>query len=821
MGKITGLSSSEVKDRQQTAGYNEIETTKSSSILALIITVFREPMILLLFLIALVYIFLGEAQDSIALGISVLFVVGITLYQERKTQRALEALRDLSSPHATVIRGGEHQRIPSREVVVDDIIVLEEGSRIVADAELISAQNILCDESLLTGESLPIIKSVGGVSNNVVYSGSLMVQGSGVAKVVAIGYQTEIGKIGKSLQTVVDSEPLLKLEINQIVRIFGAVGLACCIIVFLSYYYLTSDFLVSLLRGLTLSMSMLPEEFPVVLTIFLALGAWRISKNNVLTRNNQAIETLGATTVLCVDKTGTLTSNNMELVSLLTHDTSENELLTYAKLASKRSAFDPLEKEINKKYLSKFDQNNREFDDWHLKHTYNLSKETLALTRVWQSKIGSDYILSSKGAPETIMSLCGLSKSATKKWMDKMTILASKGQRVLGVAKGTYRGDKFPATQRELIYEFLGLIGFVDPLRSSVPASMQECHKAGIRVIMITGDYPGTATSIATQAGILHPDKFITGAELETLSIADISKLIKDVNIFARVIPEQKLKIVEALKLRGEIVAMTGDGINDAPALKSAHIGIAMGEKGTDVARESADLILLDDNFSSIVAAIKMGRRIYDNLQKATSYIYSIHIPIALLAILPIFLNLPPVLYPLHIAFLELVIDPASSIIFEVEQEEDDIMARPPRNLSSPLFDKSHIFYGLLDGLIILGFSLGSYLFALTSGVVEPSARFIAFITLVLCNLVLVRAKLTHFSIFKSWTNSHNNSFWIISTITTLSLFIIFSFPQMSALFHFAPIEWPYLFYLIGIVITCYLLLELLKLFKVKNVVVK
>lgn len=814
MDKIVGLTTSVALSRLKENGFNEIKTTGRSSIFSLIFKVFKEPMILILFLISLIYVLLGEPKDSIALGLSVVFVVGITLYQERKTERALEALRELGAPMAIVIRDGKHVRISSREVVVGDMLVVEEGSRIVADGELIVCQNIMCDESLLTGESLPISKSLGDEKSSKVHSGALMVQGSGIAKVTAVAYDTEIGKIGKSLESVSDSEPLLKQEIDRIVRIFGLVGLAACILLFGIYFYLTSDLLNSLLTGLTLSMSMLPEEFPVVLTIFLALGAWRISKSNVLTRNNQSIETLGATTVLCVDKTGTLTSNNMELVSFLPNKIKEFELLTFAKLASKRSAFDPLEKEINSKYFAKLIGDDQ-LNNWHLKHAYNLSSDVMAITRIWQSPASKDQIISAKGAPETIMSLCKLSTPDTKKWMEEMHALAEKGERVLGVARGVFNGAKYPTSQKELEFEFLGLIGFVDPIRSSVPRSMAMCHKAGIRVIMITGDYPGTAMSIATQAGIKNPSGYITGAQLQTMSVEEISQQTKGINIFARVLPDQKLKIVEALKLNGEIVAMTGDGINDAPALKAANIGIAMGEKGTDVARESSDLILLDDDFSSIVDAIKLGRRIYDNLQKAIGYIFSIHIPIAGIAILPLFLGLPLVLYPLHIAFLELIVDPASSIIFEVEKEEEGIMDRPPRKLNTPLFDKARIFQASIDGLIIMGFTLASYMFALSNEVGEGSARFIAFITLVICNLSLIKVRLSNASIFKGLQSSKNNSFWLISIITILSLIVIFSFGPLSSLFHFDMIPLIDLLYIAIIVVICYLLMEFIKLFKV------
>ncbi|NMB57148.1 cation-translocating P-type ATPase [Candidatus Beckwithbacteria bacterium] len=833
MQQYTGLTQVEANNRLKKNGYNEILAQKPQSVFGLIIKIIAEPMILLLLLIGSIYLFLGEPKDSLALFASIFFVIGITLYQEHKTEKAIQALKDLSSPRALVIRDNEQKRIAGREIVVDDIIILQEGDRVTADAVVLNAQNLLIDESLLTGESLPVRKEIwdskteiktGSENSSFVFSGTLIAQGWGIAKVSKTGMQTEMGKIGKTLQTIEESDSLLKKEIGHIIRIYGIAGIVCCALMFFMYIVVKGDILNGILRGLTLSLSMLPEEFPMVLTIFLTLGAWRISKKNVLTRNSQAIETLGATTVLCVDKTGTLTQNRMSLTTLTTNDKTieltgfknklEQEtanLLLYAKLASKRGAFDPLEKEINSQYSNLVDKNENNLRNWHLLKSYNLSKELLAVSRIWQAPHQKDYLVSCKGAPEAIINMCKLSAHERKAWTEKITELANQGQRILAVAQGSLADKNFPKSQQQFELKFLGLIGFVDPLRQTVSKSMTECIRAGIRVIMITGDYPGTAIHIASKAGIVHADKCITGTELAEMSEKELRQKITDVNIFARVIPDQKLKIVEALKANEEIVAMTGDGVNDGPALKAAHIGIAMGEKGTDVARESADLVLLDDNFTSIVSAVKMGRRIYDNLQKAVTFIFSVHIPIAGVSLIPVFFDLPFILFPIHIAFLELIIDPASSIIFETEPAENDIMNRPPRRLNQPLFSNSYILRGLIQGIVVLGLVMLAFVLALKTGKIESNARFIAFATLVICNLVLVRTNLTKLSLFQKVNFINNKSFYAILAITLGIISAIAYIPFLRELFHFSAINLFELFWIGGLALICYLLLEFLK----------
>lgn len=858
MEKFQGLSKTEAEKRLKLYGYNELPTEKPKSIFYLIASIIKEPMIFLLLGAGIIYLLLGEPKDSIVLFSSIVLVIGITFYQERKTENALQALRDLSSPRALVIRDWDQFRIPGREVVKEDIILLQEGDRVPADAIVINTQNLLIDESLLTGESLPVSKEsievesildidkTTNINNkNIVYSGTLVAQGSGIAKVKYTGLDTEMGKIGKTLQTIVDEDSLLKKEINSIVRIFGTVGLIACIILVILYFYINGNILEAFLSGLTLSMAMLPEEFPLVLIIFLTLGAWRIAKKHVLTRNNQSIETLGATTVLCVDKTGTLTFNHMTLstISSLESETHldnigdsinkskkiklasklDNEILKYAKLSCKRTAFDPLEKELNEKFEEYLPQEYEDFKTWHLLKEYPLSKDLFAVTRVWKQKDSDIKIVASKGAPEAILSLCTMKESDKKKVMEIVSKLSNTGQRVLAVAKSEYKNtndkeNNFPESPSDFTFTFLGLVGFIDPLRPTVYESVQRCYEAGINVIMITGDYPGTAQYIAKQAGIKNTENYITGDDLKTLNKEELIKRLDSVNIFARVVPEQKLQIMEALKSRGEIVAMTGDGVNDGPALKSAHIGIAMGERGTDVARESADLVLLDDDFTSIVSAIELGRRIYDNLQKAVSYIFSIHIPIAGIALLPTILGFPPVLFPIHIAFLELIIDPACSTIYEAEKEEDNIMKRKPRNISQALFGKKDIFIGFLEGITLLSIIILVYVISINLGKDENSARTLAFTTMVTTNLVLIFANLSKDSIFKKIHIHRNKAFYVIATITMMFVLGMMTVPFMRDLFYFSQVQSTDILVITTMTLVCFVLLELLKLLGIKRI---
>jgi Ca2+-transporting ATPase len=810
---MKGLSEEEVAQRLKRDGYNELLSQKKRSIVAIFFDVVKEPMLLLLLCSSVVYLFLGEVDDALMLSSFVFVVIGITFYQERKTERTLEALRNLSSPRALVIRGGIQKRISGQEVVKDDIIVLREGDRVPADAEILSCSNLTVDESLLTGESVAVRKSEitgremsrrpGGDDLPFVYSGTLVVQGRGIARVTSIGINTEMGKIGKALEAIKEEPTLLQKETGRIVRQFFVGGVILCALIIIIYGLTRGDWLKGFLSGLTLGMAMLPEEFPVVLLIFLTLGAWRISKKHVLTRRSAAIETLGAATVLCVDKTGTLTMNSMKLASISTSGTffdfdknnttvlpeQLHDVMEYGILASQKDPFDPIEKELKSTgelYLSGSEHIHH---NWKLVREYTLSKKLLALSHVWESPDRQNYIIAAKGSPEAIADLCHLSQEKKQELKTHIERMAEKGLRVLGVAKATFKKVELPEEQHDFSFVFIGLLGFIDPIRATVPQAIQESYKAGLRVIMITGDYPGTAVHIAKQIGLKNPDQYIAGCELEKMDLLVLREKIKTINIFPRVVPEQKLAIIKALKANGEIVAMTGDGVNDAPALKAAHIGIAMGERGTDVAREASALVLLNDDFSSIVHAVRLGRRIFDNLKKAIAYIFAVHVPIAGMSFFPVLFQLPIVLLPAHIAFLELIIDPACSTVFESNREEKDIMDRPPRRLNDPLFNKRLFTISLFQGLSVMIVVFIVFLSALYLKKGELEARSLSFATLVFANLMLITTNLSWSkSIFKILT-TRNMALWGVVLGASCALLLVLFFQPLRDLFHFAVLS--------------------------------
>jgi len=738
--------------------------------------------------------------------------MGITLYQERKTERALEALRDLSSPRALVIRDGEQKRIAGREVVRGDIIVLSEGDRVPADAVLVSCVNLSVDESLLTGESVPVRKASycgtietvrpGGDDLPYVYSGTLTVKGFGIAEVKATGINTEMGKIGKALQMIEPEETPLQKETGQLVRNLAIVALSLCILVITVYGFTRSNWLNGILAGITLAMAMLPEEFPVVLTVFLALGAWRISQKRVLTRRVPAVETLGSTTVLCVDKTGTITLNQMSVQKVFTRgefydlyfqDKSlpENfhEVIEFSILASQISPFDPMEKALKELGNQALSNTEHLHNNWTLVQEYPLSQNLLAMSHVWKSPDSKNYVIASKGSPEAIADICHLNEKQLQSLSKNINSMAEKGLRIIGVAKAEFKQTDLPGEQHDFKFEFLGLIGLADPVRPGVDEAIRECYDAGIRVVMITGDYPVTAQNIARQIGLKQLDGVITGSELDEMDDLDLQQRIKRTNIFARAVPEQKLRIVNALKANREVVAMTGDGVNDAAALKSAHIGIAMGRRGTDVAREASSMVLLDDDFTSLVQAVRMGRRIFDNLKKAMAYIFAIHVPIAGMSLLPVLFNWPLVLLPFHIVFLELIIDPACSVVFEAEPEEAHIMNRPPRNLQEPLFNKRIIAFSLLQGVSVLIIVLAVFLVAMYRGLGETEARTLSFTTLIFANLGLILTNRSWSRTILTILRCPNAALWWVLGGALFFLGIVLYVPFLRDLFHFSRLH--------------------------------
>ena len=778
--------------------YNELPTAKSKNIGQIALEVFKEPMFILLLVCSSIYLLLGDYTEGIMLSASILIIIFITFYQYQKTERAIESLRQLSSPKAMVIRNGEMVKIPGREIVIGDIVLINEGDRIPADGILIHGTNLSVDESMLTGESIPVTKdTLAYEGSSQVFSGTLVVQGSGKLEVTAIGIHTEFGKIGKSLQQIVQDPTRLQKEMKVLIRNLFIIGGFLSVLVVIAFYLTRGDFIASLLSGLASAMAILPEEFPVVLTIFLAIGAWRLSQQNVLTRKPSAIETLGSATVLCSDKTGTITQNNMVLSTLIKehfiiekNEFEENienieELIFTAILASPTESIDPMERAI---YAVNKSLPSNQSPSFTLLKQYPLSKDLFAMTRVLEDENGQLYI-GTKGAPEAVLELCHISDEEKIHLLSKVKMLAKRGQRILGVAKGKVENREFPASQKDFSFEFMGFLGFEDPIRPEVPEAIKQCYSAGIKVIMITGDYPETAKNIGKQAGLNEQDEILTGHDLKNLSESELKEKIKHVNIFARIIPEQKLQIIKALKANGEVVAMTGDGVNDAPALKAADIGISMGGKGTDVARESSSLVLLDDNFSSIVMAIKSGRRIFDNLQKAMGYIIAIHIPIIGLALLPAFFPaLPILLMPLHIVFMELIIDPVCSIAFESEKEEIGVMNRPPRDPNMAFFGLKQIFKSSLVGLILLAMVLTVYFFSMQEGHTEGEIRAIAFTSLIIGNIFLILTTLSKTRNAIDVLFEDNISLKIILFIASTMMFLLISVPYLRELFSF---EYP------------------------------
>jgi len=761
---LAGLGEAAAAERLRTYGPNELPSTEHRSLVRIAVDVLSEPMILLLAGCGALYLVLGDVREASVLLASVVVVIGINLYQNERTERALDTLRDLSSPRALVVRDGRERRIAGREVVPDDLVVLSEGDRVPADGVAVAAVNLTVDESVLTGESVPVRKAPGEADTAAarpggddmpwVYSGTLVVAGQGIARVTATGRATELGKVGASLRGVDSGETRLEHEVRSVARALAVAGTTLCLVVSVLYGVTRGSWTDGALAGLALAMAVLPEELPVILTLFLAIGAWRIARRNVLVRHMPALEALGAATVLCVDKTGTLTENRMTLAALsvdgeryaVEKHASEplperfHRLVEFAVLASQQSPFDPMERAINGFARSRLAGTEHLHEKWRLEREYPLSRALLAMSHVWGAKRGEQWVVAAKGAPEAIADLCHLDVRRTAEIARETTTLAGDGLRVLGVGAAIFPAGTLPREQHDFVFDFLGLVGFADPVRPGVPAAVAECYRAGIRTVMITGDYPETARTVARHVGLRRADDVVTGAELERMSEAERAARVPSVNVFARVVPEQKLSLVRALQARGEIVAMTGDGVNDAPALRAANIGVAMGARGTDVAREAADLVLLDDEFKSIARAVRLGRRVYDNIGKGVAYVMAIHVAIAGLALVPVVMGWPLVLLPVHIVFLELIIDPVSSIVFEAEPEEVDVMDRPPRPASARLFGRGTIVLALLQGTLALALLAALLALAIGRGYGADRTRAVVFSTLVLVNLGLILA---------------------------------------------------------------------------------
>ncbi|MGK5076625.1 cation-translocating P-type ATPase [Janthinobacterium sp. ZB1P44] len=793
--EATGWTSAEAAARLAADGPNELPATRPLGYWRLLAEIVREPMFLLLLACGAIYLLLGDRQEAAMLLGFVMLVIGISYVQRQRTERSLSALRDLSSPRALVIRDGRQARIAGRELVRGDLVLLAEGDRVPADIALLSASNLMADESMLTGESVPVMKLVPGC----VYAGTLITQGAASGSVTATGQHSALGRIGAALAALGGELTPIQQETRRVVRgaAIGALGLAA--VLGLAYWWLRGDALRGLLAGLTLAMALLPEELPVILTLFLGLGAWRLGREHVLARSMPAIELLGATTVLCVDKTGTLTSNRMQLRQLWAEGAAYacgqvpepplpeelHGLLEYAVLASHRQAFDPMEAAIGAAGARLLANTEHLHGDWMLIDDYPLSRQMLAMSRVWRSPSRQDYVIAAKGAPEAIMDLCHLAPAHCARIAAQVAAMADSGMRVIGVAWAAFAAPPLPSDQHDFDFAFLGLLALEDPVRPEVPAAVAQCREAGLRVVMITGDHPATALSIAHQAGIPTQGAPLTGGELDGMDDAALQERLAGASVCCRIAPAQKLRLVRALRARGDIVAMTGDGVNDAPALKAAHIGVAMGARGTDVAREAAALVLLKDDFSSLVVAVRHGRRLFANLRKAIVFIVAVHVPIAGLSILPVLLGWPLLLLPVHILFLQLIIDPACSIVFEAEPMEAGTMRQPPRATAQRLFDSAIVLRGVLQGAGLLALLL-LFWQVRRAGQSDEAARAAIFIALTLSNLVLIYANRRAAGMDRMQpcgTNPYAG--WIAAAAVSL-LLVVLGVPALRHLFAFA-----------------------------------
>ena len=842
--EFAGLTQAEATHRLRRDGPNELASQRRRSWLDRWGDLLAEPMIALLVAAALIYIVLGDLGDGLTLAVFVLAVIGLTLYQEGKSESSIEALRELTQPMAQVWRDGERRSLASREVVCGDVLHVSEGDRVAADAQVLWEDNLQVDESLLTGESVAVGKQAvergeGEVSRSNpsavaspsadrtqngerahrVFGGTHVVRGQALVRVTATGPRSEMGRIGASLASLETEPTPLHRQTARLVRIIATVALVLCTALVITQGLRTGDWLAALLAGIALAMGILPEEYPVVLALFPALGAHRLARQGVLTRRLNAIETLGATTVLCTDKTGTLTENRMEVALLAVGEATQPQwldlsaarsqglpqpfhpLIAHAILASAPQPFDPMEQAFHRLGRAALNPTEDLQDTGTLVQTYALSPQLRALSHVWRHADGETHSVSTKGAPEAVMSLCHLDPATQSHWERAVESMAAQGLRVLAVAQARWSSATpapLPESAHAFEFEWVGLIGLRDPLRPEVAQAMSDAHSAGIRVLMITGDYPVTAQVIADQAG-MPPGGTLTGSAIDQLGDDALRLTLRRTRVCARISPQQKLRIVQSLKSDGEIVTMTGDGVNDAPALKAAHVGIAMGQRGTDVAREAADLVLVDDHFASIVRGLRTGRRIFDNLQKSMTYIFAVHIPIAGVALLPMLLAWPPLLLPLHIALLELVIDPACSLAFEQEPEDPHLMQRPARDTEAPLLGRWELADATLQGLIVmtglwlsyrwtswaswLADTLGVHVGGEASITVEMQ-RSMVLVSLVMANGVLIAAN-------RASRSTSNPMAWWVSLSALGALLLALYVPGLAAALNLAALPLP------------------------------
>ncbi|MDE2600489.1 MAG: cation-translocating P-type ATPase [Rhodocyclaceae bacterium] len=807
----SGLSQAEAARRRGEYGPNELSQREKKGFLRTLVDILTEPMFLLLLCAAGIYLLLGDMREGMVLAAFALFSIGLVVVQERRSEHALDALRSLSAPLARVMRDGQPRQINAGDVVPGDLLLLAEGERIAADGILRRASELTVDEAILTGESVPVRKQAlaegqphgelgaGGDDQPGVFAGTLVVSGHGQAEVTTTGSRSQIGQIGSTLAGIAPEATLLQQVVKKFVRWFSLAALVISTCLVLWYGLQRGEWLAGLLSGIAFAMTLLPQEFPMALAVFLALGAWRLAQGKVLARHPAAIETLGAATMLCVDKTGTLTENRMR-VSVL-HAKGQNvdiarstaalpeafhRVLEYAMLASRHKGVDPMDQaviELGRRTLAATEHLH---PSWMLEQEYELTPQLLAMSHAWTTEDGG-FAVAAKGAPEAIADLCHMDARATTQLMTEVQQLAARGLRMIAVASSSHphSSQTPPDGQHDFAFVLEGLIGLADPLRDTVTPAVAQAHAAGIKVAMITGDYPATALAIAREAGIDTAAGALTGSDIAAMDEAALMAALREVRVFARIMPAQKLRLVETLKAMGEVVVMTGDGVNDAPALKAAHIGIAMGARGTDVAREAASIILLDEDFSRIVGGVHTGRRIFENLRKVMTYIVAIHVPIAGLAMLPLLMGLPPLLLPVHVALLEMLIDPLCSIAFESIAPDRDLMRRPPRPAADMIIGPPLLLKGAVHGLAALAATIFIYWLSLRTGSSEAAARTLAIICLMAANLALVLINASNALNAASLAGLHK-SFWIILGAAAVVLGLGIALPLSRELLHFA-----------------------------------
>lgn len=776
---LKGLSDSEVKKAQQQYGDNAIEGERNSAWYSLLFDIIKEPMTLILIAVSIIYVLVGDLGEAAFMFVAIVAVTGISFYQDSRNQKALQELEKLNEPLSSVIRNGQLVEIPTHEITIGDLCVTEEGKMINADGNIVHSNDFSVNESALTGESMSVFKDI---DHSEIYSGTLTVSGLAIFEVTAIGAETKLGKIGMSILSIKEEKSPLQLQIEKFVKGMAIIGIIVFAMVCGFNYFQTKDIVSSLLNGLTLAMSILPEEIPVAFTTFMALGSWKLLREGIIVKKSSVVETLGSTTVICSDKTGTITENSMKLNAIYDakmctvfdenqfNDVEISEIIQYAMWSSEPVPFDPMEKTLHRVYeQTQVDERNQ----YQMFFEYPLSGKPPMMTHCFKNK-DNQRIIAAKGAPEAILQVSNLSDQQKNHLRNVIRDFGTKGFRLLGVAKSTFNSNDFPKQQQDLPFELLGFVVFYDPPKKGINEVFEKIYNAGIKVKVITGDNAETTMSIANQAGILHAENSITGSEIAKLSETDLLQTAHDKVLFARMFPEAKLAVVKALKEDGEVVAMLGDGVNDGPALKAAHIGVAMGEKGTEIAKQAAQLILTNDDLGKLVVGIAAGRRIYTNLKKAVQYIISIHIPIILIVSLPLFLGwaFPQIFTPVHVIFLELVMGPTCSIVYENEPLEKDSMKRKPRPMTETFLNWKELSTSIIQGIIITLGLLFVYQYTYQLGGNEEKTRAMVFTTLIFSNVWL---SLTNRSFYYSLWSSFKNKNNLMVGVTILTLLILFT----------------------------------------------